>query len=127
MLLQIRAKLDIFTLKITVSVRNQGPRDDATDCCESRTNQEHSLGTLLLIGEGVLDGREDLSTNGSTCLANGSCEAKEMPANGSWERLCAAEERGDLSLSAALSQIDLGFQIRELTPGPISPSELKMP
>ena len=61
MLRQIHSAFRVLALQVTISVRNEYPRDDPADGRKSRTNEEHRLRALLRVTEGATDTSEPVS------------------------------------------------------------------
>lgn len=132
---QVSPELLVLASEISVSIRDEKPRYQRACHGERGSDEKHSLQSLALCCEGVLNGSEHLSTNSGTGLANRRSKAQEVAANRGWEGFCSAEESGDLFQKTRepnrlppLRKPSLHMKKSDLlTPGPISPSPLKMP
>lgn len=60
-LLKVGTEPGVLTLKISVTVGNQSPRDDATHCREGGSNEEDCADALEIVAERVLNGSEYLN------------------------------------------------------------------
>ena len=74
-----------------------------------------------------MDGDEDLCADGRSRLAYRSRKTEKMTAKRRGKRLGAAEESGDLSRNVSEWRMVTAHKKGLLTPGPISPSPLKIP
>ena len=91
-LCKVHSELGVLTLQISVTIRDEHPRDDPAHGSESSANKEDSLSALLGVSEGVLNGCENLRADSGPGFPDRGGEAHEMPAKRCREGFRGAEE-----------------------------------
>lgn len=95
-LLEVAAEFDIFTLKLSLHIRDKNPRDDGPSHCKCGTNKENTLDTLFVIMKGVLDRCKYLRADSGTSLAYSGGKTEEVTTDGSRERFGTTQKSCDL-------------------------------
>lgn len=94
--LQVAAEFGILALQLALHVGDEEPGDEGASHGETSSDEEHALHALVLVFERVLNGCEDLGTNGGASLAHCGRKTEKVATHRGWEGFSTAEESRDL-------------------------------